>query len=63
MSTVGHIKLIASSIDVTTEVHSEVETKAQVKLIITVPPPPSPPPPGQFFKKLVEKSTWLFVRY
>ena len=33
MSDVGHIKLLASAIDVTTEVHSEVETKAQVKPI------------------------------
>jgi len=30
MSTVEHIKLIASTIDVATEVESEVETKAQV---------------------------------
>jgi len=30
MSSVGHIKLVASAIDVTTEVESEVETKAQV---------------------------------
>lgn len=57
MSTVGHIKLIASAIDVTTEVHSEVETKAQVKLIITVPFPRS------VKKKLVEKGTWHFVGY
>lgn len=30
MSSVGHIKLVASATDVTTEVESEVETKAQV---------------------------------
>ena len=30
ISTVGQIKLLASAIDVTTEVHSEVDTKAQV---------------------------------
>ena len=32
MSSVGHIKLVASAIGVTTEVESEVETKAQVSL-------------------------------
>ena len=30
VSSVGHIKLLASAVDVATEVESEVETKAQV---------------------------------
>jgi len=30
MASVGHIKLVASAIDVATEVESEVKTKAQV---------------------------------
>ena len=41
MSTVGQVKLLASSIDVTTEVHSEVKTKSQVKITIAVTPSPS----------------------
>lgn len=35
MSTVGHVKLLASAIDVSTEVKDEVDTKSQVRFIIT----------------------------